>query len=343
MERIGVILNPHSRKNRLQKRSAGEWQASLGGLGRCVETQSIAEIRPALKELLEWGATILVADGGDGALGWVINETLSLVRSGEVPREDVPPFLPSSSGRVNFVARKAGLSSRPSRNLQALAARTRRGDGVPTIALDSLWIEGVHRSGEPFRHLGFAVAAGGVGQRFFDKFYRLRDPSAGKIAWIVGLAVGSYAASHVPLRATKAWSRYGEAIFAPTRARVVIDGHELPDRTHGAIHAGAFDLKLGPFHVFPLAHQPNVLHFQAGGIDPSEIVRAIPALCLGRRIPSERLVEVQGKEMRVEALDDELLGPVIDGEIFRDLKELVIRGGPPIPIAVPFTPRGLKP
>lgn len=337
MDRIGVILNPHSRKNRLQKRSPASFRSLLGDRGLCIETHGIDAIRPALRDLLDWGATVLVADGGDGALGWVLNELLALEEAGELPRGKMPPLLPSSSGRVNFVARKARLSRSPTRNLRALVKLVEAGETIPTVELDSLLVEGETSTGEPLRHVGFAIAAGGVGQRFFDKFYRLRDPSAGKIAWVVGLAVGSYVTSRLPLEALRTLGRYGDELFTPTSARVVIDGRELEDRVHGALHAGAFDLQLGPFHVFPLAHERGAIHFQAGAIVPSEIVRALPALCLGRQIPSERLVERRGQEMRIEGLGNEALGPVIDGEIFHGLSKLTVRRGPNVRIATPLS------
>ena len=84
------------------------------------------------------------------------------------------------------------------------------------------------------------------------------------IARVIARAVGGYAASKVvPGRANR--NRYAGQLFAPTRARVVIDGQEVPTRTHDALHAGAFDVNLGGvIRIFPRAREPGVLHFQAG-------------------------------------------------------------------------------
>ena len=71
---------------------------------------------------------------------------------------------------------------------------------------------------------------------------------------------------------------------------------------------------------------------QAGEIVPSEIIRALPALARGGAIPSERLREVAGEEMRIAALGDESLAPIIDGEWFPGLRELVVRPGPRIKV-----------
>src|SRR6185503_6234308 len=90
---------------------------------------------------------------------------------------------------------------------------------------------------------------------------------------------------------------YGREIFRPTFARVCIDGKELMERELGAIHAGSIDVRLGGvFRVFPLAAAPGRLQFQAGGIVPSEMIRALPDLYRGRMIRSRSLVDVTGEE-----------------------------------------------
>jgi hypothetical protein len=81
--------------------------------------------------------------------------------------------------------------------------------------------------GTTFHRVGFALAAGGVGNRFFDKYYEHRNPGRGTIARVIARAVGGYAVSRaMPRRDNR--SRYAGRLFAPTHARVVIDGEEQP-------------------------------------------------------------------------------------------------------------------
>jgi hypothetical protein len=191
------------------------------------------------------------------------------------------------------------------------------------VRLDTLQLLGETLDGTTFHRLGFALAAGGVGNRFFDKYYAHDDPGRGTIARVIACAVGEYAAS-----------RTGE-LFTPTYACVVIDGEEVPTRVHNALHAGAFDVNLGGvIRIFPRAREPGVLHFQAGEISPAKIIAHLPALVAGGPIRGERLRDISGREMVIEA-QQEPLSPVIDGERFTGIVRLAVRAGPPIRIAQP--------
>ncbi|MDQ3036282.1 MAG: retinol dehydrogenase, partial [Myxococcota bacterium] len=167
-----------------------------------------------------------------------------------------------------------------------------------------------------------------VGQRFFDAYYALPDPGAAQIASVVAKTIASLSA------APFGGGEYARAMFRPHHARVEIDGVELEVREHGALHAGAFEVNLGGvFRVFPLAREPGALHFQAGAISPLEAVANIPQLVRGGAIVAPGLRDVRGQEMIIEALGEEHLRPVLDGEIYEGLRRLEIRRGPTVRIA----------
>lgn len=126
---------------------------------------------------------------------------------------------------------------------------------------------------------------------------------------------------------------YASILFTPTLARVVIDGDEVPSRTHRLLHAGAIDLRIGgPLRLFPKAAQPGALHFQAGDLRPSKIVVQLPLALTNGMLRGAELRDVTGHEMIIEALD-EPLSPIIDGERFVGIVQLVARAGPRIRIA----------
>jgi diacylglycerol kinase family enzyme len=337
MQRIAVILNPHSRKN---QRSTPERRRRLerivGPWGEVHETRRLEELMPTLRGLFQAGdLDYLVADGGDGSLHWVLNESRGVL--GETGRSwgALPTLVPTNGGTIDFVARKAGIKGNAEHILTSLTDDLSLGRPPPQLELDTLELEGAMRQADgserKFNRLGFALAAGGIGQRFFDKYYAEPELGGGAIVRVVTKAVGSHLVGRLRLPLPDRMLRYGREIFSPTKARVTIDGRELPYREHGAIHAGSIDVALGGvFRVFPYARDPNVLHFQAGGIVPSEMIRALPDLCRGGTIKSRHLTEVGGREMKIEALGDELLAPIIDGEIYRDVVRLTVRRGPTI-------------
>jgi diacylglycerol kinase family enzyme len=328
---IGVIINPTSRKNRRRPPGRAERLARLvGRFGEVYETRGVDELRRAVGRLLERGVDYLVSDGGDGSMHCALNEARDLLGGAE---SELPCFVPTNGGTVDAVARKVGIQGGAEKILLELRSLVASEREPPIVELDSLLVSGERRmaSGEvvPFSKLGFALAAGGIGQRFFDKYYAEREPGAGAIVSVVAQGVGSWLGARVGLPLPSSWANYGRELFRPTRARVSIDGQELPDFEHGAIHAGAFDVSLsGVFHVFPLAREPGKIHFQAGGILPTEMIRALPDLYRGRAIKSRRLVERAGTRMLIEAIGDELLRPILDGESYTDLTRLSVQPGP---------------
>lgn len=317
---VGVVLNPRARKNRGTPADHTEDLAEvLGRHGEVIRTESLDELAPAVRTLLG-RATHLVADGGDGALHWLLNE----VAAQEPDRSRWPALVPTNGGTIDFVARKAGVGGNAKGILLVLAQAAAAQLPPPEVEVSSLRVVGTRSDGTGFDHIGFALAAGGIGLRFFDKYYSASDPSAATIVTVIAHAVASFAVR----------GPYAADMFKPTEAIVKIDGREVPTRTHGAIHAGAFDVNLGGvLRVFPLAKDEGVLHLQAGAIQPLDMIRALPALASGRPIDTPRLWERAGHEMTVERLGDECLSPVIDGERFVGLERIEVRPGPKVRIA----------
>jgi diacylglycerol kinase family enzyme len=323
---LGVIVNPFARKNR---GGPGEHCARLrhlvGPWGEVHATESVHDL-PGIVERLRPRASHLVSDGGDGALHWLINEMLVQERD---PRR-WPAFVPTNGGSIDFVAHKARVRGRADSILQILRAAAQADRRPPEVRLDTLELRGETCGGTAFHRIGFALAAGGVGNRFFDEYDAQSDPGRLTIARVIGRAVADYAASRLSTRQRRAGH-----LFTPTRARVVIDGQEVPTRTHNALHAGAFDVNLGGvLRVFPLARAAGVVHFQAGAIPPAHMIANLPGLVAGRAIRSAGMRDVSGREMVIEA-EHQPLSPIIDGERFTDITRLIVRPGPQICIAVP--------
>jgi diacylglycerol kinase family enzyme len=318
VQHVDVVLNPHSRKNRGKDRTA-RLNALLGERGLVHVTRATEELGPLLRRIVDADLACLVSDGGDGALHWALNAALPIVEARNVP---LPIVLPTNGGTIDFVARRAGVRGDADKLVGRLVRALERGP-VPHVELDSMEVTGTEVGGGSFRRIGFAMAAGGIGNRFFDKYYADPEPGAETIVKVVARAVASLAVG----------GAYAREIFAPHRARVRIDGKSVGGEVHRAIHAGAFEVNLGGvFRVFPLARERGALHFQAGDIGPGAIVANLPSLVRGGAIRGGTLADVRGEVMEVEALD-EALRPVIDGEVYEDLERIVVRRGPTVRIA----------
>lgn len=332
--KIAIVTNPRSRKNLRDPGRAERLREIVGDLGEVRQTESPEELRQALPELLAGGATVLVSDGGDGSLHWMLNTLSELEREGELTAP-APPVVPTNGGTIDFVARKAGIRGDATKIVRRLVDAVQQGRELPCQDLDSLAIDMSVRDEDGQEHrsrrVGFALAAGGVGQRFFDKYYAQDELGSGAIVRVIVRACASQAARALRLPVAAETLQYGEEVFRPTHARVRIDGVAVEAEHHGALHAGAFDVDLGGVvRVFPLARPPGTLHFQAGDISTWGIIKNIPKLVVGKSLDHDKLHEVAGEQMQIEALGDEALAPVIDGELYANVTQITVSQGPAV-------------
>ena len=327
---VGVVLNPLARKNRREGAERLEkLRRILGTDGDVIETRSLDELGDAVERLLP-RATHLVSDGGDGALHWLINEVRAQL--GDADTASWPTFVPTNGGTIDFVAHKVGVRGRSEGIARALALAVSEDEPPPEVEIDSLHLEGAYEDGRPFDRIGFALAAGGVGNRFFDKYYEDPEPSPKTIVDVIARTVGEWTLKMAVPKMVDG-TGYASHLFKPTRARVWIDEELVPLEDHSCLHAGSFDVNLGGVvRVFPFAKPDGVLHFQAGEISPAAIIANLPALATGGAIRGERIRDTAGQRMRIEALD-EPLRPILDGERYEGLVRLEVSLGPRVRIA----------
>src|SRR2546423_757151 len=80
---IGVITNPNSRKNKDRPDRAARLQSIVGDLGEVHETDSVDSIKPVLRDFLRKRARYWVADGGDGAMHWMMRMGMEVLQEDE--------------------------------------------------------------------------------------------------------------------------------------------------------------------------------------------------------------------------------------------------------------------
>ena len=86
---IGVITNPNSRKNKGKPDRAARLQSIVGELGEVHETSTLDSIKPVLRDFLRKRARYWVADGGDGALHWMLRMGMEVLQEEEFAGQQV--------------------------------------------------------------------------------------------------------------------------------------------------------------------------------------------------------------------------------------------------------------
>src|SRR5262245_52000658 len=107
---IGVITNPNSRKNKGRPDRARRLQSIVGDLGEVHATNSVESIKPVLREFLRKKAQYWVADGGDGALHWMLRLGMEVLQEEEfADQSSLPLTMPTNGGTIDFIANNVGI------------------------------------------------------------------------------------------------------------------------------------------------------------------------------------------------------------------------------------------
>jgi len=347
---IGVITNPNSRKNRNRPDRAERLQRIVGTLGEVHKTSSIESIKPVLREFLRKRARYWVADGGDGALHWMLRMGMEVLQEEEFVGQSVtlPVTLPTKGGTIDFVANNVGIEGDAEGILATLRRHLEHGARIEETEVDSMVIDGVQLvdgKDVPFRTYGFASAAGGVGQRFYSKYYADRDPNPKTIVKVVANTVMSAPIALSPLSRLPFGQlrTYAKDVFAPTQCRVTLDGMLLPGTEFTGVHVASMSINLGNvLRFFGKADQAGLMNAIVGTPSPWAIIRNIPRMARGQEMVGSNILDRPCREMKLVAHGDELLEPIIDGEYYRNVRELVFRVGPRVRIPKVVAPKAAQ-
>lgn len=337
---IGVITNPNSRKNKNRPDRAERLQRIVGKLGEVHKTESIASIKPVLREFLRKRARYWVADGGDGALHWMLRMGMEVLQEDEFVDQAItlPLTLPTKGGTIDFVANNVGIEGNAEGILASLRSTVEHGAAIEETEVDSMVIDGLQRiQGEdvPFRTYGFASAAGGVGQRFYAKYYADPDPNPRTIVKVVANTMASAPIALSPLSRLPLgkWRSYAKDIFEPTACTVTLDGMRLPGDKFTGVHVASMSINLGNvFRFFGKADQPGLMNALVGTPTPWAVIRNLPRMARGEEIRGRDILDRPCRELVMEATGDELLAPIIDGEFYRNVTRIAYRVGPRVRI-----------
>ena len=337
---IGVITNPNSRKNRNRPDRAERLQRIVGNIGEVHETASIESIKPVLREFLRKRARYWVADGGDGALHWILRLGMEVLQEDEFVGSacTFPTTLPTKGGTIDFVANNVGIQGNAEGILATLRRNVEYGATIEETEVDSMVIDGIQRVDGvdvAFRTYGFASATGGVGQRFFAKYLEDADPNPRTIMKVVATTMASAPIALSPLSRLPLgkWTTYAKDVFDPTPCAITLDGMKLPGTRYTGVHIASMSINFGDvLRFFGKADRPGLMNALLGTASPWGIIRNLPRMAAGKEMRGDNILDRPCREMIVEANSGELLAPIIDGECYRDVRKLVFRVGPRVRI-----------
>lgn len=344
MALLGIITNPNSRKNRGRTDRVAELRELVGSHGRVRQTESTDEVHEVMREFIDAGVTHWISDGGDGTFHWMLNEGYRALEADGRGASTVPVLVPTNGGTIDFVARKAGIRGTPDQILGSLLSAVRAGDELPEVELDTLELvghvgsEGGRTEPQVVRRLGFAAAVGGVGQRFFAKYYGEPRQGASTILRVIGKAVVGTLAGWGPLRrlpiASESLREYGRHMTAGVHAAVEVDGQTFDYGLLQGLHVGSINVQLGMINLFPHASRAGKMHAVVGEMPVRDLLWKWLYLLRGASVPGGRWHEVPAEHMVIRGRGGDVLDPVVDGEMYYGMERVELRVGPRVRVPV---------
>lgn len=304
---IGVIHNPHSRKNRKKP----DWMASLGYIvgteGTSVATECIEDVGGMMRLFREQEIDVLAINGGDGSNSVALSALIH-----EYGDQALPKIALLRGGTINIAANSCGIRGTPPGLMINLVHKYREGLPFETTWRDTLQVEGRY---------GFVFGNG-----FIHGFIEALD-ERGKSPWgatkLLGQLVGS---AMVGGKLTK-------RMFAGVQTRVSVDGKELPLESVTAIAAATVEqigLKFKAFHRWD--ERPHSFHLLVTVCSPMRFATALPKLYVGRKVTEEKMLELVASELNL--ISDLPLSYTLDGENYVGDRELTLTTGPRLEIIV---------
>lgn len=308
MPGIGVINNPHSRKNKKDP----EWMDSMGYVvgtrGSSVATQHVEDVQSLVHEFRQQSIDILAINGGDGSNSIAL--TALVEEYGDQP---LPKIALLRGGTMNIAANSCGIKGTPGGLLLNLVHKFREGQRYKTTWRDTLHIEG---------RTGFVFGLGFI-HTFLDALYESGQKSVWGATKLIGQAIGS----------TMVQGPLASRLFDRIDAQVVADGHLLPQRSFAAIAAATVSqigMNFRPFSLWD--ERPHSFHLLGVICSPLKVAHAMPKVYFGRKV-SERKFIGQAASL-VEIHSNQALSYTLDGENFSTGNRLTLSTGPRLEIIV---------
>jgi diacylglycerol kinase (ATP) len=305
MSGIGVVTNPHSRRNRHNPHLVQQLAYILGERGRLDEPASPEGMEKVAETFLDHEVDVLCINGGDGT-GHVVLSAFARVY-GDRP---LPMVSLLRGGTMNTVASGLGVRGTPSDLLARVVRMYHEREPFALTERNLLCVDD--------RYYGF-LFGNGIVSNFLEAYYAGTEPTPLKAALLL-------------LRASLSALIQGSLarrLLRPVEARVSLDGVDWPAATYTAILAGTVDnigLGFRPFYLAP--SHPGWFHALGLACTPAGIVRIMPDVYRGLPTHNPDVHSRLAQTMRIEA--DRPMSYTVDGDFHGGGQVVQITVGPRI-------------
>jgi diacylglycerol kinase (ATP) len=315
MPGIGIITNPHSRRNRRYPEQMRRLAYILGQSDAHELTNRIEDVSEVARRFRDDDIEILALNGGDGT------NHVTLTRFVEVYGDKpLPKIALLRGGTMNTVSNGVGITGTPSRLLANLVEKYYTRQPFETTKRDMLKISDEHGS-----KYGF-IFGNGIISNFLEVYYESGDPNPKTAALLLGRAVAEIAGG----------GELVERLFKPFHAHVTFDGgaEQWPAQDYQAVMAATVDqIGLGFRPFIRCEERAGAFHVLALNASPLETVAMLPRIWLGLPVHAAGMRSKVASEVVFRS--DQPIAYTIDGDMHTALDGVVtLATGPRVEIII---------
>jgi diacylglycerol kinase family enzyme len=316
MPGIGVVTNPHSRRNRRYPEQVHRLGYLLGEDDVHDATRSVDDIEAVARRFRDAEIDVLALNGGDGTNHVTLTTFVEVY--GEQP---LPMVALLRGGTMNTVSNAIGIEGQPNALLVNIVEKYYLGQPFEISERDLMRITADDADdGRPA--YGFIYGNGFV-SNFLSAYYGTGRPSPTTAAKLLSRALASAVVG----------GQLIQGLARTVRAKLWADDEEWVEGDFGAIMASTIDqLGLGFRPFVRCEAQPKTFHVLAVDPNPLNVIRMLPACRLGRPLPQAYAPDKVAKKLVIEA--DEPLEYTIDGDLHRGGRRAVLEVGPRMRVIV---------
>jgi len=305
---IGIINNPHSRKNRKNPKKMIKFGYILGDKGESLKTNDLDEVTAVCKQFKKRKIDILGINGGDGSNHVALTKLIEVYNGQPLPKI---AFL--RGGTMNTISNSFGIEGTPDSIMFNLVEKYHLGEAFETVKRP------VMKIGDKY---GF-IFGNGLIHNFLDAYYASGRPSP----WtaFTTLFRGTLSALVNGNMAKK--------LFKKFKARVIVDGHEWPYDSYTAVTASTIEqIGLGFKPFYRCEEKPGRFHILGILTSPIGFTMEMPRIHKGLPMRPDRVIEDLAEKVVFES--DSPLLYTIDGDTQDTGNRLEITCGPTLEIIV---------
>ena len=314
MPGIGIITNPHSRRNRRYPERMRRLGYMLGQHDTYELTNRVEDVEAVARKFKENDIEILALNGGDGTNHVTLSTFIEVY--GDKP---LPKVALLRGGTMNTVSNGVGIQGKPPRLLANLVEKYYTNQPFETTWRDILKV-----TDETGTRYGF-IFGNGIVSNFLEIYYETGNPSPATAARLLGQAIAT-----LPVGGGEILDR----IFRPFSASIELDVGLWQERDYLSVLASTQDqIGLGFRPFIRCQEKDHAFHLLGVIGGPMQVTSALPRIRLG--LPVDEATILSTVSSRALFRSSEPIPYTIDGDLHcAESGEVCLETGPRVELII---------